>query len=775
MVSTSPSSGLESHPGVQLEEHLINTATFAEIFLQEKPAPIQQELAPVLKICALLHDIGKATPHFQKYLSGAESKIPEARHSLSSAVCTYSLLSEQFPDNLYPILGFLAVKRHHGNLNEIIDEVIFDEEDYTSLKKQLASIQPARFTILAQKLKSAGLPVMLTLNQIASWFDNFPTMARQIKRRLRTSPLGIEDYITANLIYSILLDADKSATLFRNNTNIFKRQKFPGQNLIKNYRQRTSFPPSPLNKLRDAAYNEAVNLPIDLNRRFYSLNLPTGMGKTLTALAFAFRLRAILEKETGIQPRIIYALPFLSIIDQNADIIEKILQTNGITSSTDIFLKHHHLADTVYKKEDDDTELTPSQAEILIEGWNSEIIITTFVQFFHTLITNRNRSLRKFHRLTNSIIILDEVQNIPIKYWLLLQKLLSFVAEKLNSYIIFATATEPLIFPKEHLTDIVINKERFFSCLDRIEIKQEIDNPRAIEQFADEFNFQPDKTYLFIFNTISAAHQFFDILNNKGYNPVYLSTHVVPRQRMERIKAIKEKRPSITVSTQLVEAGVDIDFDIVVRDFAPLDSIIQSAGRCNRNATKRGTVLIVKLLDQNKKPFYSYIYDGVLIDITANIIAGKKELKEPDLLPLLNEYYQQTQQRKSQQESKELLTAVEQLRYKSIDDRSGIADFQLITDEFNKLDVFIELDKEAQEIWQQFLKIRKITDPFQRREMFNKIRNQFYQYVISIPRFTANKPDEFDEIGYVPQASLCDYYNAETGFIIKNSKPSAIY
>lgn len=773
MGSTLPSSGLESHPGVPLEDHLINTATFAEFFLQEKPANIQKELAPVLKTCALVHDLGKATTYFQQYLSGNGPKIREASHSLFSAVCTYSLLLEQFPDGLYPILGFLAVKRHHGNLREIIDEIIFDiEDDQTLLKKQLANIQDDRLAILAQKLNSAGLPVVLTKPKIASWIDNFPGWVRPIKRRLRAQPPGIENYITANLIYSILLDADKSATVFQNKLTIFRRQKFDYQNLIPNYRAQIPFPSSPLNKLRDSAYNEAVNLPINHGQRFYSLNLPTGMGKTLTALAFASRLCAIVEKETGIKPRIIYALPFLSIIDQNADVIEKILQTNGIVSTSDIFLKHHHLADIVYQK--DDTEFDTPQAEILIEGWNSEIIITTFVQFFHTLITNSNRSLRKFHRLANSIIILDEVQNIPTKYWLLLQKLLSFIAEKLNSYIIFATATEPLIFPKEQLTDIIADKERYFSSLDRINIKQEIEKPRTIEQFADEFNFLPDKTYLFIFNTIAAARQFYESIKSKGVTATYLSTHLIPKERGERIKKIKEKGVRFVVSTQLVEAGVDIDFDVVVRDFAPLDSIIQAAGRCNRNATGRGTVFIVKLIDEQKKPFYSYIYDGVLMDITSDILAGKQELKEADLLPLLNEYYQQTQQKKSQQESKELLTAVEQLRYESNDDRPGIADFQLITDELDKLDVFIEFDKEAQKVWQQFLEIKKITDPFQRREMLNKIRNQFYQYVISIPRSTTNRPDEFDEISYVPQSTLSEYYDPETGFIIKTPKSSVI-
>jgi len=197
--------------------------------------------------------------------------------------------------------------------------------------------------------------------------------------------------------------------------------------------------------MRQIAYEEATNKKIDLSRKIYSLNLPTGMGKTLIGLSFALKLKDKL-KQNDIMPRIVYALPFLSIIDQNSNIFEEVIKSNGISADSKLLLRHHHLSDVYYKIDED--ELEPDKAEILIEGWNSEIIITTFMQLFHTIITNKNRGIRKFHRLANSIIILDEVQSIPTRYWALMRKIFDVVTEMLNAHLIISTATEPFMFDR---------------------------------------------------------------------------------------------------------------------------------------------------------------------------------------------------------------------------------------------------------------------------------------------------------------------------------------
>jgi len=141
------------------------------------------------------------------------------------------------------------------------------------------------------------------------------------------------------------------------------------------------------------------------------------------------------------------------------------------------------------------------------------------------------------------------------------------------------------------------------------------------------------------FNTINSAKEFYQSIKNIHKTKTFLSTHIIPCERLQRIKEIQEKKYNIVVSTQLVEAGVDIDFDIVVRDLAPLDAINQSSGRCNRNGIAKGKVFIVSLEDKSGRIFSSYIYDPVLLDITKKIISKHKEIKEKEFLSLIESYY----------------------------------------------------------------------------------------------------------------------------------------
>ncbi len=418
MEKTSHSSNLYSHPDSLLEGHLIGVSRLTDIFLSEKPKDIRDELSDIIRIIALIHDIGKATRYFQKYLFADEKekeklKTEETHHSLFSAECAYYLAKEIRNNGIYPLFAYITVRRHHGNLIDVSDEVsIFDDKDNVLLYKQLESIDDTAFAILADKLLKAGLPLIIDKTIISQWIDNFRKEITTFRRVLRNLNSDLKNYITLNLLYSLLLDADKSDVVVKD-MSVFERSHCDDSNWVDSYMETVQFPPSPLNAMRKRAYEEVTGNEIDLNRRIYSLNLPTGLGKTLTALSFALKLKDKL-KHSGANPRIIYALPFLSIIDQNSTVFETIIKANNIVPDTNVLLKHHHLSEIYYKTEN--YEFEPDAAKILIEGWNSEIVITTFVQLFHTLISNKNRGIRKFHRLANSIIILDEVQSIPIKY-----------------------------------------------------------------------------------------------------------------------------------------------------------------------------------------------------------------------------------------------------------------------------------------------------------------------------------------------------------------------
>lgn len=454
----------------------------------------------------------------------------------------------------------------------------------------------------------------------------------------------------------------------------------------------------------------------------------------------------------------------MSIIEQNAEKIEEILEYNGVKVDTSILLKHHHLSEVYYKKDDDEFE--QDQAKILIEGWNSEIVITTFVQLFHTLISNKNKSLRKFHRLSGSIIILDEVQSIPFKYWLLVKGIFEKATQELDCYIVFVTATEPLIFERNEVLPL-IDRTSYFAAMDRVTIKPQLEKDMTIDEFVDSVNIEEDKSYLFIFNTIKSVKAFYNQLKKKVNDEVaFLSTHVTPFERLERINKMRKGKIRFAVATQLVEAGVDIDFDVVYRDIAPLDSINQAAGRCNRNwdgEGSKGEVIVISLKDE-KRLYSDYIYDRVLIDITRNILNQKQEIPEKDFLDIVEIYYREVKDKKSSDTSRELIQAVYKMKYDSVDETTCIRDFRLISQDYPKLDVFIEINDDAKIVWGKYVKIKEIKNLFKRRLAFSEIKADFYNFTVSIPATVDNLPPEVAGFRYVNNNSLDEYYDETTGF-----------
>lgn len=765
-----PSSNLYSHPGRLLEDHLLGVARFFDFFLSEKPESIKSQLTDVGRIISLSHDLGKATQYFQTYLQADEKdksrlkNFPNTRHSLFSAICAFYLSRELKETNdLLPLVAFITVHRHHGNLIDIYDELSpYDDKETNILFDQLESINQDSFSVLTKTVYEAGLPLLLDKQTISSWINNFPNELKIIKRSLRHRHFEINDFLLLNLLYSLLLDADKSDAVFQDLQFFQHRIPLP-DNLVDNFKRQAKFGTSPINHLRDKAYREVVERDIDLTKRIYSINLPTGLGKTLASLSFALKLR----EKAGSSHRIIYALPFLSIIDQNSLVFNSVLEANGIKTKSDILLKHHHLSDIYYYL--DDNEFEPDEAKILIEGWNAEIVITTFAQLFHSLLTNRNRSLRKFHRLANSILILDEVQSVPIKYWELLNAVLNELAGYLNSYVVLVTATEPLLFRPDEVVRLA-DRDLYFSLLDRISIQSKIDKNITLKDLSESWAFDDGSSYLIILNTISAAKDFYNLVKYLNIPTTYLSTHLVPKERINRIKDIKEGKYKLVVSTQLVEAGVDIDFDVVIRDLAPLDSINQSAGRCNRNGMAKGKVYVYSLENDQKKPYASYIYDPVLLYITRNILEEHPLIYERELLAIIDEYYQECGKRKSQEIATAIKEALTKLRYDSQDDKISISDFKLIEEDYPKIDIFVEVDKYAKGIWQKYTNLGKIKDLFERKKAFDLMKADFYQYVISVPRNVKNRPPKFGEMGYVEFSAIHDFYDDMTGFIPKDER-----
>jgi len=795
-VKESFSCNLYSHPDKLLEEHLSNVGRLSRETLSLKEMDLSDlqlkkdvlvDLSYLIGVC---HDFGKATEYFQNYIKEIDEKKrmqmrgrPETKHGLLSAIFTYFALHEYLKDrkslnesslDILLVIGYLIVKRHHGNLKDARYEVLDlrEDDDLAVLGRQIQSIDLNEVKKVYRDL------FKLDFSYFFSHYQDIVKDILQKKKRIRRlkEEKNIHYSLITQLLYSILINSDKvdaSSIQMDRNRGEISSDLVDAYKVIKGYNE----PEGKINIIRNSIYDDVISTVggLNLEQKIYSLNVPTGTGKTLTSLSFALKLRDKLNKnEKGFTPKIIYSLPFMSIIDQNFDVFEDVFEkVSGEPPTTDILLKHHHLADIFFETKGNEFETTESL--FLIEGWNSEIIVTTFVQFFHTLISNKNRALRRYHNIVNSIVILDEVQSIPHEYWLLFKELISVFSKCFNTYFIFVTATQPLIFePETEITELVKDKAKYFNEFDRIELIPVLeitpfDEFKEIVRKETEKN--KEKDFLIVLNTINSSKELYEHLKSfetEKTSYYYLSTNIIPKERLSRIGNIKtNKGRKIIVSTQLVEAGVDLDVDIVYRDFSTLDSINQVAGRCNRNYRndERGLVKVFVLMDTNSKKYYQYIYGDkpILIDKTYQVLKSFSTINEPLFLEITNEYYRKVKDAMSNDESEKMVSYLFDLKFESLQ-----KNFRLIKQDYEKVDVFIELDDYAKEIRQIYQEIRKEKDPFKRKKEFLKIKKDFYDYVISVPEKFKNQVG-FDEkmgIGYISKTEIeqGNGYDPETGF-----------
>ncbi len=781
-----------SHPNKSLLEHLRNVGLNVRELILSKKLDIKEFidnniLADSAYIVGVCHDFGKLTSFFQNYILEKDEQIKqklknksETHHSLISALFTYyviqdylnqkDLLKKKYYEYL-PVICFQIVRRHHGDLNDAIDDAIINNDNLSIIEKQLTSISIEDANKIYRELFSL-INHSIDLKLLKEFLISLKSKTFPGKRKLRNidNENTLLFYFITLLLYSILLDSDKTdaAQIAKSSRNELSSDSV--DNFIKdNFSQKQN----EISNIRQDIYYEVVSRTseLDLEKdKILSLNLPTGSGKTLTSFSFALKLRQRIIEQKNYIPKIIYSLPFLSIIDQNYSVINEVLDN----PSTDVLLKHHHLSDVVYSMTENQYENTNNDVGknlLQIEGWNSEIIFTTFYQFFHSIVANKNRAIRKFHNISNSIVLFDEVQAIPHKYWLLLKEIVVFFAKYFNTYFVFMTATQPLVI--DSIKPLVYNKEKYFTALNRFDLHinfDEIEINDFIKLLKDDINNNPDKDFLIVLNTIKSSQRVYANLkelfeeNSKLY---YLSTNIIPKLRMCLIRRIRNDTPKrkIIVSTQVVEAGVDLDVDIVYRDFAPFDSINQVAGRCNRNFNMnktRGQVKIFNIFSQENESRYfpQSIYDKYLLSKTRDVFTNESTtIEEKDLLPFTYSYFRKVKEGLSNNESRKILEYVTTLRY------SELSKFKLIEQDYPTVDIFVAISEYAQKVLSTYQQIKSDKDltGLEKRNEFLKIRKQFNDYIISVPQSYADGFTE-GELGYVSKEELSIYYDLETGF-----------
>ena len=826
IVNGSHSFKLLSHPDKHLIDHLRSVGVIASKTVSDKRLNIAEAnlLRDMAYIIGVTHDFGKATGFFQKYITERDETrkrslkaMDTTHHGLLSAFFTYSVVKEYLRkaeinggiSEYLPIISFLTVKRHHGNLSNATDEASdvnpVNKDVLMTAEEQIKAIDRTELgEILSMLLSEGNIKLKIDIDSIINYIlhDIMADIGRKERRLLLhlNDKDDIYPYFINQFLYSVLIDADKTDAGLGGIS--LERLDLAGD-LVDIYRDAKHFTGNlaNINSLRNQIYEEAMDRikGWNLDQKIISLNVPTGTGKTLTALSMSLKLRERLEKEKNIKPRIIYSLPFLSIIDQNYGVFDGVIfpkeqsesdtikppanpcdetedetKPKGTHKDSRLLLKHHHLADVSY--ETDDEEYEADKSLLLLEGWNSEIIVTTFWQLFNTLFSNRNRQLRKFNKLANAIIILDEVQAVPHRYWQLIHDALTLLCDKFNSYVILITATQPLIFEEGagEIQEIAERKEEYFRSLDRIDLMPMIEKALSLDEFKailkNDLENEKDKDFLIVLNTINSATNIFDYISGlelENTKMCYLSTSVVPKERLKRINQIKETKGSagprkVIVSTQLIEAGVDIDADRVYRDFAPMDSINQVAGRCNRGSSNKEKGLVsVFILKDDRKEFYKYIYDPFLIEKTLEILRPKKgPIKESEFLELNNKYFKAVKRGMGEKDSKDSLDCITGLAFKDLSKK-----FKLIEDDLPTLNVFVELDEAAEKIWKQYQNLRHEKNNLERTKRYLKMKKCFSDYLISAPKkFAGPLVIDDSNIGHISRVELDNFYDKNTGF-----------
>jgi len=586
-----------SHPNKLLEDHIKNMIS-----------PGDEELDKQVK---LYHDIAKLKNNFQIYIRDTSNDKLDKNHSLLSAY--FFLLNSKF-DEIPTLFGFLAIVSHHGDVLNL-DRLV--REDNKFLGDNFENSKELKYwDEVADAAKNIEIYSRLSTSK-----DEFLKKAMSLQIfscRLIYRNFTYKDFIDFKSLYSNLVYSDKFEA-------IFSMPKQETKNIPIDVLEGDiqSLPP---NKKRDEFRKFVLN-NFDENYKLFTLTAPTGYGKTLTALNFALKFN---------KSRIIYALPFTSIIDQTYDIIAKIYENSDISVS-----KAHHK--TTIGEENLTEEDRYSKIKFLMESFSGEINVTTLYQLIFSLFGNKNKDNVKFNQLKNSVVIIDEAQAIPYKFRKDFILLCEIISQRLGTIFIFMSATMPVI-KSENFKEI--SNLEYFSKQDRYVIKWlgisgEEDLLEKICQVAR------DKNTLVVVNTIKKAQELFVklkdefscfCLNGYMYDDHKRATIEAVRCAIDKSKDDPLASKILLISTQSIEAGVDLDFDVGFREVSPISSIIQTAGRVNRHFGEiRGELYVFPEISK----FTNLIY-GDLQKVSKAIleIFKQREVRESEILEISNLYFQ---------------------------------------------------------------------------------------------------------------------------------------
>ncbi|SDT03988.1 CRISPR-associated helicase, Cas3 family [Paenibacillaceae bacterium GAS479] len=540
-----------------LTAHLEQVGELSEKFASQFNA------APWGKLAGMLHDAGKFSKEFQKRLEG--NPIP-VDHATAGAQFIYNAWTKGGkPSSPSRILAYI-IAGHHAGLADYGTDAADERKLARRLKKPICSFEENFMNHFPDlKLEPLAIP-------IKNGFHH-----------------GLQFSLFTRMLFSCLVDADSLDT--EKYTDL-KQHELRGHNvslseLLERYHLHMNqfLPPArSIDKLRTELLTEVLAQaggPPGL----YSLTLPTGSGKTLLSLGFALEHAA----HNPSMRRIVFVIPYTSIIEQNANVYREVL-------GSDIVLEHHsnvQLDANEDLEKVDESRKVKKKLELAAENWDSPVVVTTNVQFFESLFSNKRSRCRKLHNLANSIIVLDEAQMMNGEFFKPCLHALEELSRNYGVTVVLSTATQPSVHSlfdqtkmNLHIQEIVNDVPRRFEQFRRVRLEM----LGKIELVELAGRMSSVNQSLCIVNTRKAARELFEQLQAEEVDHeaiFHLSARMCPKHRLSKLKQIRDRLDNsqrcLLVSTQLIECGVDVDFPVVYRELAGMDSIAQAAGRCNRN------------------------------------------------------------------------------------------------------------------------------------------------------------------------------------------------
>jgi len=550
-----------------LSEHLRNVANLAATFAEPFGAGDEAHLA------GLLHDLGKYRDEFQSYLRGERASSAETQHAIFGAAWTL----DDTRSHLFALM--LAIAGHHAGLHDRSD--------------------------LDGMFAKRGLRIP----------ESIPELVTKIERELGPLPAPpapppwVRDAFSADfytrLIFSCVVDADRLDTAYwpasPTMDTALDVDSLLAEICAERARKASANPDSPLAALRNRIFDTALECAV-LSPGFFSLTVPTGGGKTLASMAFALAH----ARQHGLR-RVIVVIPYLSIIEQNAAEYRRIF-------GADIVLENH----SGVRPDDDASEEEKSRLELVSENWDAPVVVTTSVQFLESLFASSPSRCRKLHRIPRSVVIFDEVQTLAAHLLAPTFNVLRELATNYGTSFVFSSATQPAFrrcaalsdgFLPDELREVAPEPDKLFQKLRRVSYRlpardESVDWPALAVLLADA------PQVLCVVNLTRHAKELWEQLGRilpLDEAPIHLSSAMCAQHRLDLISSIKQRlRDGLAcrvVSTQLIEAGVDVDFPEVWRALGPLDAIVQVAGRCNREGRRpSGTVYVFRPADHKLPP-----------------------------------------------------------------------------------------------------------------------------------------------------------------------------